>query len=262
MTTYTYPDVQARPRRRRGRRLLVVLIVLLLVLGALLAVADRVGASVAERAIGDQVSQELVAQEIQSTPPEVNVGGFPFLTQVLAGQYESISIQLRDVEGTVEGNGVRLPELNVDARDVTAPLDTLRSGQGDIVASTVNGTATIAYASVVELMDQPGLRLSERDGKLVVTAPVQILGQQFTVNGTAALAVSNGQVQIRFDELTADGLPQVAAAENLINQYAQQISLNLLLPQLPFELDLQDVQARPEGLAVTATAANVALNQA
>jgi hypothetical protein len=121
VTTYTYADERTQPRRKRGRRLLTVLIVLLLVLLGLLVVADRVGASMAEREIGDQIKQELVAQGLETSPPEVSVGGFPFLTQVLAGEYESISIQLRDVEGTLEGEGVRLPRLDVEARTVTAP---------------------------------------------------------------------------------------------------------------------------------------------
>lgn len=261
MTTYTYEPAPARPRRRWGRRLLIVFIVLLVVLGGLLVVADRVAASVAERAISDEIAKELVAQDVKSSPPDVGVAGFPFLTQVLSGKYESITIGLRDLEGNVEGEGVRVPRLDVDARDVSAPLETIRNGQGDVVAETVNGTATIAYASVVALMDQPGLRLSERDGQLRVTAPLDVVGQRITVSGTAELSVANGRVQIRFRDLTADGLPQLPGAEAVLNQYAQQISVSLALPELPFKLDVKGVEARPEGLAVDAQALNVALNQ-
>jgi hypothetical protein len=231
--------------------------VLLLVLAVLLVIADRVAASIAERTIGDEVAKELVAQDIQASPPEVGIGGFPFLTQVLAGEYDSISIRLRDVEGS----GVRVPTLDVDARGVSAPLDTIRSGQGDIVAQTVDGTATISYASVVELIGQPGVRLSERDGQLTVTAPVEIGGRQLTVTGTAELSVDDNQVRVSFDDVTADDLPQVAGAQALLNQLARQLSVEVELPQLPFDLVLQDVQARPEGLAVTGSAQNVPLNQ-
>lgn len=261
MTTYTYADERTRPRRRRGRRFLIVLVVLLLVLLGLAAVADRVGASVAERAIADEVQQELVAQEIESSPPDVSVGGFPFLTQVLAGEYQAISIGLRDVSGTVEGNGVRLPRLDVVARDVDAPLQTLRTRQGDIVARTVDGTATVAYASVAELMNQPGLQLSEKDGALAVTAPVRILNQEVTVRGTAELTVRDGRVLIGFDNLTADGVGQIPGAQELINGYARQLALELALPELPFQLQVRDVKAQPDGLAVSAVAQNVPLNQ-
>ncbi len=261
MTTYTYEEAPPRRRRRWGRRLLIVFIVLLVIVGGLLVVADRVAASVAERTISDEISKELVAQEIKSSPPEVVVGGFPFLTQVLSGEYQSIKISLRDLEGNVEGEGVRVPRLDVDARDVTAPLETIRSGQGDVVAQTVDGTATISYASVVALMDQPGLRLSERDGKLIVNAPLEIAGQRIDLSGTAQMTVANGRVQIRFEDLEAEGVPQLPGAEALINQFARQISVSLALPELPFKLDVRGVQARPDGLAVDAQALNVALNQ-
>ena len=56
---------EERPRRR-GRRWLVVLVVLVLILGGLLVVADRVAAGVAERAIADQVQQEVAKQDASS----------------------------------------------------------------------------------------------------------------------------------------------------------------------------------------------------
>jgi hypothetical protein len=261
VTTYTYETAPARPRRRWGRRLLVVFIVLVVVLGGLLVIADRVAASVAERELGDLVADKLVAQGAKSSPPEVAVGGFPFLTQVLDGKYESVQIRVRDLEGDVDGDGVRVPVVDVDARNVSASLETIRTGKGDVVAETLDGTATISYPSIVALMDQPGLRLAERDGKLLVTAPLDVVGQRVTVSGAAELSVAKGRVQIRFSDLTADGLPQLPGAEAVLNQYARQISISVPLPELPFELDLRGVEARPDGLAVDAQALNVQLNQ-
>ena len=177
-----------RPRRR-GRKVLITLVVLLLVLGGLIVVTDRIAVGVAERAIADQVRQEIAKQGAQSSTPEVEVGGFPFLTQVLDGRYERISIVLRDVRGSVRGDAVALPKLDVDARNVRASLDTIRSGQGDVVAETVDGTGTISYDSLAKLLDRPGLTLGEQNGRLAVTAPVDILGQGLTVTGTADITV-------------------------------------------------------------------------
>lgn len=163
-----YP-AEGRPRRR-GRKVLIGFLVLLLVLAGLLVVADRVAAGVAERAIADQVRQEIAKQDAQSAAPQVEVGGFPFLTQVLDGRYERISIQLTDVRGDVQGDAVEVPKLDVDARNVTASLDTLRSGRGDVVAESVDGRGTVTYESLAKLLDRPGLTLGERNGKLAVTA--------------------------------------------------------------------------------------------
>jgi LmeA-like phospholipid-binding len=130
-------------RRRSGaRRLTSVLIVLVIVVGGLLLVADRAGAAVAERSISDQVKKEVAARGGTTSEPDVTVGGFPFLTQVLREKYDKITIVMRDVQG----EGVRLPRLDVEATNVTASMRTLMGGEGDVVAERVTGTATIGYA--------------------------------------------------------------------------------------------------------------------
>ncbi|SIN23565.1 LmeA family phospholipid-binding protein [Micromonospora cremea] len=257
-----YPAGEPRPRRR-GRKLLIGLVVLLLLVAGLLVVADRVAVGVAERAIADRVRQEVTKQGAQSAEPDVQVGGIPFLTQVLDGRYQRISIKLRDVQASVEGDAVRLPVLDVDARNVRASLDTLRSGQGDVVADTVNGTGTISYESLAALLDRPGLTLGEQGGKLAVTAPVDILGQKLTVSGTADVTVAeSGAVALRFNDLDAAGLPNLPLARALLNNYAKGISVDVPLPDLPFQLAVREVRPLPEGLAVTADAKNVPINSA
>lgn len=84
------------------RRLLVGLVVLL----ALLLAADRAGAALASRAI---------AAEVQSATrlpgePDVEVAGFPFLTQALAGRYDRVELTARDVPAG---------ELTLDRLDAT-----------------------------------------------------------------------------------------------------------------------------------------------
>ncbi|MEV6816222.1 DUF2993 domain-containing protein [Micromonospora sp. NPDC051296] len=253
---------EQRPRRR-GRKVLIGFAVLLLVLAGLLAIADRVAASVAERTIADEVRKQVVQQGAQSSPPEVEVGGFPFLTQVLDGRYERITIRLRDVRGSVQGDAVALPSLDVDARNVRASLDTLRSGRGEVVAETVNGTGTISYQSLAALLDREGLTLGERDGKLAVTAPVDILGQRLTVTGTADIVIGEqGQISLRFEQLDAEGLPNAPLARTLLNNFARSISVAVPLPELPFQLTVREVRPQPEGLTVTADARDVPINSA
>ncbi|MGC4854915.1 DUF2993 domain-containing protein [Micromonospora sp. DT4] len=255
-----YPAGETRPRRR-GRKVLIGLVVLLLVVAGLLVVADRVAVGVAERLIAERVSQEISKQGAQSATPDVKVGGVPFLTQVLDGRYERISISLRDVHASVEGDAVHLPVLDVDARNVRASLDTLRSGQGDIVADTVNGFGTVSYESLAALLNRPGLTLGEQGGKLAVSAPVDILGQKFTVAGTADVTVGeNGKVALRFNNLDAAGLPNLPLARTILNNYAKGISIDVPLPDLPFQLAIRKVQPLPEGLAVSGDAKNVPIN--
>lgn len=259
---YGEVEYRSRPRRRWGRRILITLLVLLIVLAALVAVADRVAANVAEQRVAEQVRQELTNRGVRSTPPEVTVGGFPFLTQVLDETYQSISIVLRDVATDAGDAGIRLPRLDVEASDVAAPIETLRTGRGDIVAKTVEGTATIGYASVAALIDQPDLRLSESGGQLSAELPVELLGQRFTLTGQAEIEAGDGKITVRFDNLDAEGLPSDAAVRTAVKAYARQLSVDFELPPLPFGIQVREVTPLPEGLAVTATASNVPLNRA
>lgn len=256
-----YPADEVRPRRR-GRKALVTLLVLLLVLAGLLVVADRLAVGVAERAIADQVKQELAKQDAQSSDPKVAVEGVPFLTQVVDGKYRHISILLTDVRGPVQGNTVDVPRVDVDARNVKASIDTLRSGQGDVTAESVDGVATITYDSLAKLLDRPGLTLGEQGGKLVVNYPADVLGVKLTLKGTADVTVADNKVALRFNDLTADGLPNLPLAKALLVNYAKDLSIDVPLPELPFRLHLRKVEPKAEGLVVTADARDVPLNAA
>lgn len=251
-----------RPRKRWGRRILVTLLVLLIILAAILAVVDRIGASYAERVISDRVAEQVADQDAQSAKPDVTVEGIPFLTQVVAGKYQEIKILLRDFSGPA-GNGktIKMPVLDIRAKDVRAPLDTLRSGRGDIIATTVTGAGTIDYATLAQLSGEDGVKLAEKDGKLAVTAPLTVLNQKVTINGTANIEVASGNVvRVRFEQVTAEGLPNVPLVDTALNNYARSLSVDLKVPALPLKLKVEKVQPTPAGLVVTAGAKEVPLN--
>lgn len=252
----------SRKRRgRTGRRLLTTLIVLLILIVGALALLDRFGASYAERVISDRVAEQVADQKATSEKPDVTIKGVPFLTQVVKGRYQEIQIVIRDFAGPVaNGRTIRMPVLDIRAKDVRAPLETLRTQRGNIVATTVTGTGTVDYATVEQLVDKPGLKLAEKGGKLAVTAPLTVLNQQVTVRGTANVAVRNNVVSLRFEQVTADGVPNVPLVQNLLNNYARQISVDLRLPQMPLKLTLQKVQPTAAGLVVTAGGNDVPLN--
>jgi hypothetical protein len=252
---------QRRPRKRWGRRLLVTFIVLLIIVGGAAVVLDRFAASYAERMISDKVAEQVANQKATSDKPDVTIEGVPFLTQVLKGTYQEIKIELADFAGPAGDNRtIQMPLLDIRALDVDAPLDTIRSGNGDIVASTVSGIGTIDYTQLAKLINQPGLKLSAKDGKLIGSAPVQALGQTYNVSGAATLTVKDGTVQVRFSDVTAEGLPDIPLVRTLINAYAQKLGVDLKVPALPLKLALKKVEPQTDGLKVTAEAHDVSLN--
>ena len=250
-----------RPRRRWGRRLLITFIVLLIIVVGILVVVDRFGASYAEREISDRVAQQVANQKATSEKPDVTIEGVPFLTQVVKGEYQEIKIELNNFAGPAgDGKTIKMPLLDIRAKDVKAPLETIRNGSGSIVASTVTGVGTIDYATVEGLVNQEGVKLAEKGGKLAVTAPVKVLNQTVTVNGIADLTVKDNVVSLRFEQVSAPDLPQVPLVQNLLNNYAKQISVSIKVPALPLKLAVQKVQPTAAGLVFTAGASEVELN--
>jgi len=235
--------------------------VLVLILVAGLAVADRFAASYAERKISDRVAQQVAQQKATSEQPKVTIEGIPFLTQVARGLYQQIRIQLGNFSGPVgEGRTIKMKELDATANDVRAPLSTIRSGNGEVTAGSVVGTGLIDYAQIAQLAGQPGVKLTEQNGKLVGSAPVQVLGQTFTISATADLKVQGDLVQVQFSNVKADGLPDNALVRGLVNTYVQKLAFNLRIPALPLDLKVKSVEPQADGLKITAAASHVSLN--
>lgn len=237
---------------RALRRILIVVVIL----GALLAVVDRVGAWAAQRVVADQVEAELASTQVQSAPPEVTVNGVPFLTQVAAGEYDSVTLRLRDV-GT---GAVTLPVVELTATGVTAPASTLIEREGPIIADRVEGTATIGYGSVAALTDLAGLELSAAGGgQLRVRLPTELLDAPVVLVGTAEMEVVDGGVRLRVQDLEVEQPPLPPGAEPLVQDLIQRMAVNVQLPPLPYGLTLEGVRAEPDGLAVSVSAVDVPL---
>ncbi|WP_166386657.1 LmeA family phospholipid-binding protein [Catellatospora methionotrophica] len=233
------------------KKFLVITAVAVFVLGVLVVVADRAGAHYAEREIAARVSARMQDQGITSAPPEVEIQGFPFLTQVAAGRYTQIDITMRDLKG----GQLPLPLLNVAAHEVEASLSELKDGTARPVAALVDGDATVSYGSLVEASGLNGITLTSAGPNDVrVTGKVPIIGE---VTGTAEVTVVDGShVRLRVTSLKgAAG----SVSQTIINAYKDRLAVTLTLPKLPFNLELTKVQTESTGLIVGFTAKNVEL---
>lgn len=248
----------ARPKRRRGIKIVIILLLLLASLTGL----DRFGVLVAEEQIRATVSDELAAHRIASRKPAVDVRGFPLLTQVLSGTYRDIAITLTDVraEGgdATGGHAVRLPRVDIRARDVRAGIGDLLAGRR-IVAGTVTGTATVDYDTVEGLSRQEGLALAPEDGRLRATMPVEILGRRVTVTGLARLEPAQNVVRLRLDELDVRGVDLTDALRTALRQQGGDMAIDLALPALPYPVTIERVEATAAGLRVTGSSRDVPL---
>lgn len=241
----------------RGGKVTTVVAVLVAIAGGGLIVGDRIAAGVAERRIGAQAQQELAARDITTAQaPKVTIGGFPFLTQVLAGRYDKITI----VVDRPTSRGVTLDRLDVVALGVNAPAGSVLHGGGRITADQVTGTASLGWGSVLKLIDLSGYvaagatASAQPDGLVRITAPVTALGRSITITATGNLSVSEGKVQLAIRQVSHDGtLPPIA--EQLLTRFKRTFAVDI--PPLPYHLVVRSAQAGPAGLLVTAAAQDV-----
>ncbi len=249
----------------RGRRISIILVVLVVVLGGLLVAADRVAAYAAERTVARQAKQELAAQQI-TTPqdPVVHVAGVPFLTQVVRGRYEKITIDV--VRPSAQG--VTLDDLFVVATGVNASTGALMNGTGQVTADNVTGTARLDWQSATKLIDLSqyggtGATVSALpDGQVQITAPVTVGSVSATVIATGTIEIGadgeSAKVHVNKVDVAGGGVPSVL--QRVIGSITQQLSFTVKIPALPYHLKVKSVQARPEGVTITAVATGVPIS--
>ncbi len=236
------------------RRLLIVLTVLLV----LLLGADRLGALLAGRVVAEQVR---TSQDLTRTP-DVTVGGFPFLTQVVAGRYEQVDVSLQSVPATaglrLDGVDARLEGLRLSAGDALArrvdevPVDraeaVVRVGFDQLDAAVAGAQARSALPAGLRLRFGPGGapdRVSVRLAGLPAGGPLE---------AEVSLQASGGRLSARLVRGSLDGLPAaiVPALDRAVRDAVR-------LPPLPFGIRTTAVRVDPDGLVVTAVGRGVTL---
>jgi hypothetical protein len=244
----------------RGRKWGVALGVTVVVLAGLLLAADRIGAYAAERTIAKQAKQQLAARDVQMpSDPKVSVGGFPFLTQVLRGKYDKVTIDM--TKPTIQG--ITLNELDIAATGVNASTNAVMRGQGQVTADHVDGTARLAWDQVPKLLDQAGISangmtVSANDaGQLVVREPLTLQGNTITVTAIGTLSVVEGAVKIKMSNVQVEGASVPPLVQRLAVAAAGRLGGNIKLPKLPYNMQIQSVKTESAALTVTAFANNV-----
>ena len=247
---------------RRGRKVTTVLVVLFLLLVGVFVASDRVAAYAAEQTVAKQARKELVARGISAPKdPTVAVGGFPFLTQVLRGRYDRITISVRQATS----QGITLDRLDLVATGVNAKASTLMNGNGPVTADLVTGTATMGWAAVLHLVDLAGFSSAGAsitalpDGRVQIKGPVAAFGVSTTVVATGSVGIAGGKAKVTVTDITTEGgnIPEPIA--QLLQDYKQELSREIALPPLPYHLVLKSASTSAQGLLVTATATDVPL---
>ncbi|MEU0581304.1 DUF2993 domain-containing protein [Streptomyces griseoincarnatus] len=243
-------------------RALRILLVIAVVLGGIFVIVDRVAVHFAEGEAADRVR----ASEGLASTPDVDIQGFPFLTQVLGGSLDEVRVGISDYEaGAGEGGKtIRIADLRADLRGVEFSGDF-----GSAVADSATGTATIAYdellrnAKAEPTQVAPGITaevvaLSDGgNGKIKVALETTVLGTKLPepVTVLSSVTVVDGNtVRVRADALPVLGGVEIAESRvRRITDFEQKID------GLPGGISLEKVQAAADGVDVTVTGKDVRL---
>jgi len=239
---------EATPTRKRhhvGR----ILLGILLTLGILAVVADRVIVGVVQRAV---VSQALAGAATGSiTGADVQIHGFPFLTQVLSGR-------LNELSGSMEsGNfgGLDVRDLNFDATGVAL-------GE-PFHAEHATANALLPYASLEQMVAQ---QVAGIVSDATVTADpanpgtLLVTGNAFGIDvalDARPVPVPPDGIRIDIDSVNLAGSPvDVDTLPFGIGDQLHNFAFELPLPE---GIKLTGIEVEGDGLRVQAEATDVDL---
>jgi hypothetical protein len=224
-----------------------LLVVALLLIGLVL-VADRVAVGIAE----DRVAEQVAEKGGLAGTPEVDIDGFPFLTQAVGGRYDEVRISLTaDQLGQPEGT-----RADVVLRGVEVPLSSVLAGSvQEVPVERIDGTATLSYALLSAQLGS-GTELEREGDGLRITRTLEVLGQQVRLTATGQVALEGNDLVVDVEEASGAG---VDVPGFLLDRATDLLDLRYPVPALPFGLQLTGVRPAADGVDIRVEATDTVL---
>ena len=224
-----------------------LLVVALLLIGLVL-VADRVAVGFAE----DRVAEQVAEKGGLAGTPEVDIDGFPFLTQAVGGRYDEVRISLTaDQLGQPEGTSA-----DVVLRGVEVPLSSVLAGSvQEVPVERIDGTATLSYALLSAQLGS-GTELEREGDGLRITRTLEVLGQQVRLTATGQVALEGNDLVVDVEEASGAG---VDVPGFLLDRATDLLDLRYPVPALPFGLQLTGVRPAADGVDIRVEATDTVL---
>lgn len=225
------------------RRLLIGLLVLV----GLLVAADRIGVVVAEGAVATTVqdSQHLAHK------PDVDIAGFPFLTQLVAGKFDKITLSDRHVRVGPGSRAIALQYVRVLLTDVRVARDFDRATAAHTRADAVAGYAALSKATGLTVTYAGSGRVRAEVGETVA-------GQPIRAGVTVRPVVRGGRLVFAQPEVRAAGATLPAAVTRVL---AGAFGAPIPLAGLPYGLSVRSLTAARDGLHLVLTARQVTFHR-
>lgn len=193
---------------------------LLVVLGLLLALAVAADFGVAYLATG-QVRSTLAASEKFGDRPQVEIGGFPFLTQLVAREFDRMDVSGTDVPAPGD---LRISQLRVRLRGVT--FDGMSASS--VRVRQLDGDAVVAYRELNKLLERRALTVASAGGdRIRLTGKRSLLGRRVEVGAEGRLVPGESGVGFEPSGYTVNGVP---ASTAMTRQLRRGFAVELELP--------------------------------
>jgi len=232
MTGYGYE------RRRHPLRIVIIVLVA--------AIALLVAADFAARAFAENKAASEIQQQGFPKKPNVDIEGFPFLTQVASKDFKDIQISSSNV---TEG------PLDIASIDATLKNVHINGAFSGGTIDSLNGTATITFTALANAMTSqagPLGQLANSALTLSAAGPNEVKAalNVLVLSGTAVWRVTRtGDNAINIQLVSTGGLPS-----SLLSPIK---NITLQLPKLPLGLKIQSIIVSSSGLTGTLTGQDV-----
>ncbi len=234
------PPPVVAPRRRRGRRRALIIVIVIIVV---LVVGDRVAAAYTENQFASQFQSSLDL----SGKPHVNIAGIPFLTQLAARDFHTVTITASNetINSSSAGSGLlEIASLNATLHGFH--IHGLNSAEID----QFNASALITFTALASVGGIPqGITLSA-DGPNQIKATVSLGPLSETAT---AQVTKSGTNKINIHIVNAGGI-----SSDLLGNLSD---FSVTIPKLPPGVSIQSVSVTQQGLMITATGQNTTLSQ-
>ena len=218
------------------------LVVGLVVVLGLLVVVDRVGARLAAQAIAGQVQ----AASALTSEPDVDITGFPFLTQAVAGRYDRVEVTAREVPA----GQLTLDRLDATLSGVQVSLGEALSGSVQRVpVEEVRARALVGYDDLARRAGERSVTVAPAGDRLRVTGSVDVGDRTLSVVAVSRVEVAEGDLLVTAEEYEVGN----ETADRLITRaVGDRLDLRIPVDGLPYDLEVTGVSVQPDGVAVVA----------
>jgi hypothetical protein len=242
MSGYPPTAQYERGYRRRRRHPLLITFIVLVVIAGLLVAADFAARAYAESRVASEIKQQGFPKK-----PNVDIEGFPFLTQALSRNFRQVQLSADNV---TEG-----PVL-IQSIEATLNSVHVNSGYNGAKVSQLTGTMDVTFPALANAMTSEagalgslvsgGLSLSAA-GSDEVKATLNVLVASETV---VWRVTRTAPLKLGLNLVSSSGV----IPSSLLNSIG---SITIPLPQLPLGLSIQTVSVTPDGLVGTINGQNV-----